>query len=678
MKMDDGQIAAVVESRAKWATGGWDSRLSGERSNVQRYYDGHEPKPMSRGDSKYVSMDVYDGVESMKAQLLETFSGNAQPVQFAPQGPEDAQHAADATEYANYAVFRQNPGFAILNDVIDDALKGRVGIVKVYWDENEEEVEEEVKDVPFADLEAILMAKPEADVVELELDEDEGKVERAVLVTERDCSQVRIEPVAPEEFGITKNAKSASDADIVFHRAPRTADQLLRMDIPKKLVEQLKADEAQWSQLSAETLERHRDTDDGYSDPVEQGEDSKARQIIVTEAYLRLDLDGRPKLWMVLVAGGKVLKKKPVRRLPFLFFTPLPRPHAFWGNNYARMLIQIQNARTLLTRSIINHALITNNPRTGVVKGGLVDPKELMENRLGGLVNLTRPDALVPITQTGLNPFVFQTIQQLDTDKEQNTGISRLSTGLNKDAISKQNSAEMVQNLVGLSQVRQKVVARHFAERFLKELFLEVYRLIVENETAERIIEVAGEWKPVDPTSWPDRKDVVAEVNVGYGEKDAEREKWVQVDQYLSQDPRFGNYYTPDRRYNVVKRALAAMGIKDTNSVLADPKSVPPPEPDPMQQAELAHKQAQAESAKAQAQATMAKIQQQAEKDAAQHQLDMAELQAKVREMQARLALDAEALDQKERMQEREMALAERTAAQAETATASANIAPDA
>ena len=166
-----------------------------------------------------------------------------------------------------------------------------------------------------------------------------------------------------------------------------------------------------------------------------------------------------------------LLEVEEVDRKPFIVFCPLPIPHSFYGSNFADKLCATQNARTVLTRSILDHAMITNNPRYMVTKGGLTNPRELIDNRVGGLVNVTRPDAIAPLPQASLNPFVFQTLEALDQDAEL-TGVSRLSQGLNKDAISKQNSAAMVEQLTTMSQQRQKIIARNFANHFVKPLFL--------------------------------------------------------------------------------------------------------------------------------------------------------------------------------------------------------------
>ena len=194
----------------------------------------------------------------------------------------------------------------------------------------------------------------------------------------------------------------------------------------------------------------------------------------MTEAYILLDVEGTgtATLHRVMKAGNVLLDSEEVSRRPFVAFAPLPKPHSFYGSNFAERLCATQNARTVLTRSILDHAMITNNPRYMVVKGALTSPRELIDNRIGGIVNITRPDGIAPMPQAPLNPFVFQTIQMLDEDKEDNTGVSRLSQGLNKDAISKQNSAAMVEQLATMSQQRQKIIAQMLCQQFCETTVL--------------------------------------------------------------------------------------------------------------------------------------------------------------------------------------------------------------
>jgi hypothetical protein len=228
-----------------------------------------------------------------------------------------------------------------------------------------------------------------------------------------------------------------------------------------------------------------------------------------------------------------------------------------------------------------------------VVKGGLTNPRELIDNRVGGLVNVSRPDAISPMPQAPLNPFIFQTLQMLDEDKEDTTGVSKLSQGLNKDAISKQNSAAMVEQLATMSQQRQKIIARNFANQFLKPLFHEVYRLVVENEQYEKVVDIAGNFVEIDPTSWKEKRDVMVELKLGYGEQERDAAKFMQLHTLFSQDPNLQPMYQMPNRFNMMKEALQKQGILNVEEFLTPPDQLPEPQPDPMQQmqTQMAQKQ---------------------------------------------------------------------------------------
>src|SRR3546814_12761821 len=94
----------------------------------------------------------------------------------------------------------------------------------------------------------------------------------------------------------------------------------------------------------------------------------------------------------------------------------------------------------------------------------------------------------------------------VDSDREDTTGISRLSRGLDKKALSHQNSAGLVEQLTSNSQGRTKIIARNFALQFVSQLYLKVYQLVIENETEEKIIEIAGNFVPVTPAQWRSRR----------------------------------------------------------------------------------------------------------------------------------------------------------------------------
>jgi hypothetical protein len=388
---------------------------------------------------------------------------------------------------------------------------------------------------------------------------------------------------------------------------------------------------------------------------------------LIYHCYAKIDVDGTgiPKLWYIQKCGNIILKKERVSMKPFAAFVPLRKAHSFYGNSFAGKVVPIQNARTVLTRSILDHTVITNSPRYMVVKGGLMNPKELMDNRVGGIVNVTRADGVQSLPQAPLNPFVFQTIQMMDQNKEDTTGVSRLSKGLNREAVSTQNSRGLVEDLVALSDRRAKLIARRFAN-FLEELYIGIYQLVLDHQDYTDALEVAGNWVQVDPRKWRDRTLCQADIKVGYGEQEKEADELVQIDQFLRTrgDPAF---YGKQEQYNVLSRALTKRGYKDISNFLVPPDKHQPAQPDPVMMAKVKLDQANAEAAQMTAQATLERVQFEREKwnhdftlkghkEVGQHAIKSDAQALKERQEAHREAVDAEEIA----LQHRELDIAEK------------------
>src|SRR3546814_5080548 len=122
--------------------------------------------------------------------------------------------------------------------------------------------------------------------------------------------------------------------------------------------------------------------------------------------------------------------------------------------------------------------------------------------RMGGVVNVrSLTDSVAPLPSGSINPYVPQVIAMVDSDREDTTGISRLSQGLDKKALSHQNSAGLVEQLTSNSQGRTKIIARNFALQFVSQLYLKVYQLVIEKATEEKLIENAGNFRSEEHTS---------------------------------------------------------------------------------------------------------------------------------------------------------------------------------
>lgn len=647
------ELAAVLKRAIQTSDEFNSSKLAKERRLVLEHFRGEQPKPFHAGDSKYVSMDVYEGVDSMRSTILETFSANQRIVYFKPENGEDAQAAKIATDYASYVMFRDNDAEGMMYDVLTDGLMYRFGIAKVYLEEHTEVEDEEFSGLTEEEYSIYLGTLTDEDEVEVEQD---GQTYFGTTTKTQTTKRIRVEALPSEDFLIAPEAVSIDDAQWCAHRSRKSKSTLIKMGFDPEQIDKL-------GRFTSDSLHSDYERQVRF-EPVEAGVfnadeySDEATEIEVLEIYIDIDLDGSgvAKLWKITMAGDEILDKERVPRKPFAIFTPLPVPHTFFGDSYAKLMIPAQLARTVLFRQVINHSVATNNSRYKVLNGSLVNPPELMDQRLGGIVNVRRMDAVAPLDQLPLNPFVFEVLRMLDEDKEETTGISKLSQGLNKDAISSQNSQGMVEQLISASQQRQKIIARQFG-KFLRRVFLMIYDIAIDSIEQQEIVDVAGEWVEVNPATWKARKDASVELSLGYGEMEREAMRYVEIDQYLSQDQRLARMYDDTKRYEVLSRALRKRGVEDVATILTPPQNLPPPEPSPAEQLQMAQLQAQVELTKAQAQAAILK----AQTDQMNAQRDLMKVKAELGVDAAELRLEHARFDHERSMDIIEAKLAKET-----------------
>jgi len=167
-KMDLHTLRAVLAAQKADALAGQTAaQLSQQRGDAMNYYYGDvsADMPTVEGRSAVVSTDVADTIEGLMPALMEIFAGSDEVVKFTPVGKEDVKAADQETDYVNHVFYQKNPGFIVLYSMIKDALLSKVGIVKVYSEEKEEEERETYYDLSD-DAFAVLAADPEIEIIE--------------------------------------------------------------------------------------------------------------------------------------------------------------------------------------------------------------------------------------------------------------------------------------------------------------------------------------------------------------------------------------------------------------------------------------------------------------------------------------------------------------------------------
>lgn len=160
-KMDIADLAPMLAAEKASAMAGMQaSELQSERADALDYFMGDMRKdmPHQEGRSRAVSTDVADTIEGLMPGLMDIFAGSDEVVRFEPVSADDEDAAQQETDYVNHVFMQQNSGFMVLYAFIKDALLSKTGLVKVWWEENEQEERETYFDLTEEQFAALAQA----------------------------------------------------------------------------------------------------------------------------------------------------------------------------------------------------------------------------------------------------------------------------------------------------------------------------------------------------------------------------------------------------------------------------------------------------------------------------------------------------------------------------------------
>ena len=628
------EVEGIVQTAISDAVDFVESEISQDRIKAQRYYDGEVDLGYEDGRSKVVATKVRDTVRAVKPSLMRIFLSTAKPVEYVPSGPEDVAMAEQATEFMHHEFTRLN-GYRVMNDAFQDALVKKQGIVKAYW-----MTYPEAEIYTFSDLSddeyTYLLDDDDVTViehsVEMSIDMDEMGMEMEMpthsvkLSRQKERGELCIESVPPEEFFVNSDARNLADAYIVAHRTDMRAGDLIAMGYDPEVVLNLDSFEDGSDMTEAEVLER-RGYDMDTSD--EDMQDPAMRNVAVTEAYMRIDVDGTgiPVLHKITCGGTayEMLDFEPCDELPFAKFEVDPEPHTFYGRSLAEIVMDDQDAATSVLRSILDNVAMTNNPRLGIVEGA-VNIDDVLNNEIGAIVRMRAPGSVQELTVPFTAGQTLGALTYLDSLVETKTGVSRASMGLDPGAMQSTTKAA-VQATVQSAAGQVEVMVRNLADG-MRDLFGIMLRLMSKNVDEEQMMRMNGTFVPVDPRVWDATFDVSINVGLGTGR---EEEKIMALNQALQMQMTVYQTYGPMNGLvsmtnirNTLADQLAISGIRNADRYFA------PITPEIEMQMLQQQQQAQAQQGQA------------ADPNAAFLQAEQMKAQVKMQSDMAKLQLDAQ------------------------------------
>jgi len=595
------EIEGILQDALAQAVDFVESEITQDRIKAQRYFDGEVDIGYEDGRSKVVATKVRDTIRAVKPSLMRVFMSTAKPVEFVPRGPEDVALAEQATEYMHY-VFNQNDGYRVLNDAFHDALVKKTGIVKAYWETKyraeiftydnltDEEYTMIVSDDDVTILEHTSISSVSVDEfgTEVELPTHDLKISRQMPE-----GKMRFESVPPEEFFINSQARNIDEAYVVAHRTEMRVGELVEMGYDFEDVYDLDSLYGASDISEAETIERQGYSQDDYED---QSGDPAMRSVAITEAYMKIDVDGTgvPVLHRFICGGSdyKLLDFEPIDNIPFAVFEVDPEPHTFYGRSLAEIVMDDQDASTAILRGVLDNVAMTNNPRIGIVDGA-VNIDDVLNNEIGAIVRMRQAGSVQELTVPFTAGQTLGALTYMDQLVENKTGVSRASMGLDPDAMQSTTKAA-VQATIQAQAGQVEVMVRNLADG-MKNLFKIMLHLHVKHSDEEQMMRMNGRFIPVDPSVWNADMDVSINVGLGTGR---EEEKMMALQQAFQIQQQVYTQYGPFNGMvsltnirNTLSDMLAAAGIRNSDRYFA------PITPEVEQQLLMLQQQAQAQQA---------------------------------------------------------------------------------
>lgn len=664
--MTDDELASKLSNEIESASGNFNTELSEQREDAMKYYLGEKFGNEIEGRSEIVTTDVRDTIEYIMPSLMRIFTTHNNVAEFEPQGPEDVEMAQQATDYVNYVFNKQNNGFKVLYDAFKDALISKTGVIKHFWEEKTEVSKENYTNLTEIEYQSIL-ANDDMEVIEhteviiqkQQVDDFGNLISPAIVEHDvkvkktKTDGQVRVLSVPPEEFLVSRRATSVEDASFVCHRVKKSVSDLILEGYPKSLVDELPSYTQNNAEFNEERIARFSYDDD--SSPGDEGE-GPSRKVWLEECYMHIDYDndGIAELRKITKGGHIILDNEEIDSIPFSTICPLPIPHKFHGMSIADTVQDIQLIKSTIMRNLLDNMYLTNNARYAVL-AGQVELDDLLSSKPGGIVRMRAPGAVTALPTPQIQPYAFQMVQYLDGIREERSGVSKMSQGLNPDVLTSHVTSGAISAATESAMQRIELIARIFAETGIKDLFRNIYSLVQRYEDRQKMAYLNGKFVPIDVSRWKEKLNCTVNVGVGSGSQQSKTQTMgsiMQIIQGLVQNGGMGSIVTPENIYNAVSEFIAQSGYKNADQFISNPAMMPPkPPPEPTLDEKVAQQKAQVELQKLQLQAQELQI---------DTELKAQELKLKQEEAAINLALKQQELQIKKsqlELNEQELAL---------------------
>ena len=631
--MDDSELQSILASEIDDAISYIDSDLSPIRAQATAYYRGDLFGNEVDGNSQAVSTEVRDVVNAMLPSIMKVMFSSEKVVDFIPNGPEDVAMAEQATDYANYVLQQDNDGFNVLYSTFKDSLIRKCGVVKSWWDER---TTVSIEEYTGLDEQTMMMieGEPDATVTVIEQYDDPNVSPEALQQVDpmtgmpmqmpapqlfdvtikriKKSGRIALAAIPPEEFLLSRNARSLEDSSIVSHRKMATVAELIEMGYSEDQINEYITSSD--FEANDEYLRRRAVTTAiGVSD---ESNNPAMQRVLYIESWIKVDYDGDglPELRKICTMGeGHVIvNNEPADFIPFADFPCDPEPHTspLEASSIFDYTKDLQEIKSDILRNTLDSLAQSIHPRTAVVEGQ-VNMDDVMNNETGAIVRMRGPGMVQPLVTPFVGREAFSMLDYIDQVKENRTGMSKAAMGLNADALQSSTKAAVAAT-ISASQSRLELTTRILANG-MKKLFKNMLKLSVTHQDKPRIVRLRNQWVAIDPRSWNATMDVSVNVALGNGDTD---QKMAMLQMIITQQKEAlmqmgpqNPLVSPAQFSNTLRKMVELAGFKDSSQFFNNvPADYQPPQKEEKPTPEEILAQVQAQSIQADIQKKAAEL----------------------------------------------------------------------
>lgn len=543
------------------------------------YYLGNPFGNEIEGRSQIVSTDVADAVEWIMPQVMKSFTQNNEVVIFDAVNAEDEKQAELESQFVYDILMKENDGFILIHQFVKDALIQRNGILKVYYEEDDEVTTESYTGLVDEQLH-MLVSEPNIEILTHDayietIDGQDITFHNVKIRITNKGGKICIDAVPPEQFRINSqhNSINVDNARFTAHVVQKTVSDLVASGYNKEEVSKLNQTDLNDSSY------RFSLQNESTTIPEEYKNDPSSRLVEVSECYLKLDMDGDGISTLQKVTVGNsdpatvLLDVEEIDSNPWITTTAIIMSHKFNGLSIYDRLKQIQDNKSSIIRNTMDNIYLQNNQRI-VVVDQQVNINDLQVSRPGGIVRAKRLDALMPLVTPQLGDAPFRMMEYLDGIRAGRTGVSPEGNAT-PESVGSAVGSEGYDRMMNAKEELAGLIIRVICETGIKPLCMRIRDLLIKHYDSPQDYKFRGQWVNVNPSGWIERNKCTVRVGTGTGDTGKQLTAINQIMQIQAQIFAMPNQSLVDQNkvFSAIDMFCKFSGLNGAENYFIDPSS---------------------------------------------------------------------------------------------------------